>query len=410
VTSRAPRRASAAAVEPSTGRRAAFAGALSLAMGTGTFPAFAFGVLGPSLVTELGLSRVQLGLLTTVFFTVGGVGSLVAGTAVDRLGARRVMNAAFVVMAAALAAMAVSPSYPWLLVTAGVAGVSLATGNPTTNKLVSERIAPGRRGLIMGVKQAGVQVGAFLTGALLAPAASAWGWRQALLASTVVPLVGLALTSAAVPPDRLGEMRRRRGRERAHLPPVVRDLAIYAFLMGAGVAALNAYLPLYAVERLAMSLPLAGAVVGTIGLVGVVSRVVWGWASERLASYTTPLMVLAFGATTAIAAIMSAPAVGAWVLWPAAVVFGATAVTWNAVGMLALLVEVDTADAGRASGIVLFGFYTGFVPSPLVFGAVVDMTGSYVPAWLLLLGILAAAGAVVQRRSRPHEGKAQGWT
>lgn len=398
--------------ELSLGQRTGFAAALAVAMGTGTFPGFAFGVLAPFLVTEMGLSRVELGLLTTVFFSVGGVGSLSAGSAVDRFGARRVMVTAFVLVAAAVVAMAASPTYPWLLVAAAAAGLSLATGNPATNKAISERLRPGQRGLITGVKQAGVQVGAFLTGALLAPAATIWGWRPALLTSTLVPIAGLGLTLAAVPRDRPQPVRGEG--PRPPLRPVVRDLAVYAFLMGGAVAAINAYLPLYAVERLSMSVPLAGAVAATIGLVGVVSRVAWGWGSERLQTYTMPLMVLAFGATVAIAMILLAPALGAWALWPAAVVFGATAVTWNAVGMLALLVEVEAADAGRASGIVLFGFYTGFVGSPLLFGAFVDATGSYVPAWATVLLVLALAGALVLFRHRsPHrslQGEEVAWT
>ncbi|MEX2374420.1 MAG: MFS transporter, partial [Dehalococcoidia bacterium] len=383
------------------GHRGAFATALVLAMGTGTFPGFAFGVLGPSLVTELGLSRVELGLLTTVFFTIGGFGSLSAGRAVDRIGARRIMVAAFAAVAAALVAIAGAPSYPWLLVAAGAAGFSLAAGNPTTNKAVAEHLPPGSRGLTMGAKQAGVQLGAFIAGVLLAPAATMWGWRQALLTSALVPVLGIGLTLLAVPADQSENVRGKR-EPRTKLPRIVHDLAIYAFLMGAAVAAVNAYLPLYAVERLAMSLPTAGAVAATIGFVGMVSRVLWGWGSERLASYAIPLMVLSFGATVAIGAVLFAPALGAWVLWPAAVVFGATAVTWNSVGMLALLDRVNSADAGRASGIVLFGFYTGFVPSPLVFGAIVDVSDNYDIAWTVVLSVLVLAGALVFYR---HSGK-----
>jgi len=408
VKSEVPREAPAAVFEPSLGHRGAFVMALVLAMGTGTFPGFAFGVLGPSLVTELELSRVELGLLTTVFFAIGGFGSLSAGTAVDRFGARRIMVAAFAIVAAALVAMAGASSYSWLLVAAGAAGLSLAAGNPTTNKAVSEHLLPGNRGLTMGAKQAGVQLGAFIAGVLLAPAATMWGWRQALLTSALVPVIGIGLTRWAVPAN--GSTVVRRGRQpRTQLPRTVYDLAIYAFLMGAAIAAVNAYLPLYAVERLAMSLPTAGAVAATIGFVGMVSRVLWGWGSERLASYAMTLMVLAFGATVAIAAVLLAPIFGAWTLWPAAVIFGATAVTWNAVGMLALLDRVESADAGRASGIVLFGFYTGFVPSPLVFGAIVDASDSYGIAWTLVLSVLVLAGALVFHR-HSAKGRIASWT
>ena len=69
-------------------------------MGTSTFAGYAFGVLGPNLVDEFDISRCQLGLLTAVFFLVGGPLSLVAGPATDRFGARRVMLIAFAIAAA----------------------------------------------------------------------------------------------------------------------------------------------------------------------------------------------------------------------------------------------------------------------------------------------------------------------
>ena len=79
------------------------------------------------------------------------------------------MLIAFAIAAATLVAMALAPAYPAMLVAAGLAGLALATGNPVTNKLVAVHLPPGTRGLVMGGKQAGVQVGAFMAGALLAP-------------------------------------------------------------------------------------------------------------------------------------------------------------------------------------------------------------------------------------------------
>jgi hypothetical protein len=65
--------------------------------------------------------------------------------------------------------------------------------------------------------------------------------------------------------------------------------------------------------------------------------------------------------------------------------------------MLAVISEVGPADAGRASGRVLFGFYTGFVPSPVAFGALVDATGSYLVSWGLVMVLLAAAALWARR-------------
>src|SRR4029079_11834274 len=171
------------------GARLSFALVLALAMGTSTYAGYAFGVLGPTIRDEFAISRFQLGLLTACFFLVGGLLCFAAGRATDRYGARRVMVSAFAVAASSMVGMAAAPSFPWMLALAVAAGLALATGNPVTNKLVADHLPPGRRGLVMGGKQAGVQVGAFLAGALLAPLAVQVGWRTAFGCSAAIPLL-----------------------------------------------------------------------------------------------------------------------------------------------------------------------------------------------------------------------------
>ena len=100
--------------------------------------------------------------------------------------------------------------------------------------------------------------------------------------------------------------------------PGVRWSSAYAFLMGSGIAAINAYLPLYLVERGGAAPELAGAVVATIGLVGIFSRVAWGWASERMPTFTLPLLLLGVGAVVAIGLVLAIERVGLWLAWPAA--------------------------------------------------------------------------------------------
>jgi predicted MFS family arabinose efflux permease len=376
--------------------RLAFGVVLALAMGTSTFAGYAFGVLGPNLVHEFDISRSQLGLLTAVFFLVGGPLSLVAGPATDRFGARRVMLIAFAIAAATLVAMALAPAYPAMLVAAGLAGLALATGNPVTNKLVAVHLPPGTRGLVMGGKQAGVQVGAFVAGALLAPLAAQFGWRAALGWVALVPIAALVAAVVVVPSDTTSAVEPHDPAAHSSLPRGVRWLALYAFLMGSGVAAVNAYLPLYLVEGGEASQEMAGVVVATIGLVGIFSRLVWGWASERMPTFSLPLLMLGGGAVVAIGLILAIERVGLWVAWPAAILFGATAVTWNAVGNLAVITESGTGLAGRASGLLTFGFYMGFVGSPVLFGLLVDATGSYNLAWSLIgLGFAATVLVIV---------------
>jgi hypothetical protein len=94
------------------------------------------------------------------------------------------------------------------------------------------------------------------------------------------------------------------------------------------------------------------------------------------------------------AALLAAPAVGVWALWVGALGMGATAVSWNSVGMLAVMVEAGDERAGGASGVVLMGFLGGLGVGPPLFGWSVDRYDSYGPGLTGLLIVLSIATVV----------------
>src|SRR5690606_27404182 len=91
-------------------------------------------------------------------------------------------------------AIGAAPSYGWLAGVSILCGVVQGLANPATNRLIMSQAVLGRRGLLTGVKQAGVQAGNFLGGILLPiGAASAMGWRGAVGTAALVPFLGIAL-------------------------------------------------------------------------------------------------------------------------------------------------------------------------------------------------------------------------
>lgn len=378
----------------STAWRAAFTLSLAAGMAASTVVQFLFGVLAPFLIDEFGISRSQLGLLTTASFVVGGVISPSAGGLVDRIGGRRVFVASMALMAAAISGMAMAASYIWMLLAAALAGFTLASCNPTTNKLISAHTLPGERGVIMGVKQAGVQFGAFAVGFTLPVAADLWGWRAAVALTISLPVACAVSVLVLVPHDRRDHLAVPPEDDRTNVTPLVRWLSLYAFLMGGGVAIVGTYLPLFAREEVGFSVGRAGMLAGIIGLIGIVSRIAWGWGTERLGHYPLALGILAIGAVVASLATLLSPRTGAWMIWGAAVLFGLTAITWNAIGMLAIVAEVGMHAAGRASGLVQSAFYGGFVVTPALFGYSVDRTDEWTWGWWGVVGIFTAATVV----------------
>lgn len=371
--------------------RVGFGATLTLAMAVGTLFPFVLGVLAPFIVSDLGLSRARFGSLTSVYYLVGIVGSLVIGFLVDRVGGRRMLVVLFVTGGVSLVVLAGAPGYLVLALGAFFGGLSTAGVNPVTNQLMAAFVPRGRQGILVGVKQSGVYVGSFLVGAGLPVLAEAFGWRTAIATATTLAAVGLALTLAFVPP---------------HEPPTsdtpaadapradVRGLvglAIATLLIGTGVAAAAVYLALYAFEALGFSASAAGLVVALSALVTVVARIVWGRSAERRGDVGGLLVVLAVLSVASLSLVLAAEAVGGWLLWVGALAVGLSGNALNAVVMLAIVRDADPAVTGRASGVIQLAFYIGMLITPIGFGWLVDLTGSYVPGWasVTIAGALA---------------------
>lgn len=372
-----------------------FAAAVTLAMSASTFAMFALGTLAPFITDDLGLSRSELGSLTAVMFVVGALGSPVAGRAVDAFGGRPVVIALAAAAGTGFVMAGVAPAYGVLVAAVAVAGIAVACGNPSTNKLVAAKAPPGRRGLVMGVKQSGVQLGGVVAGVALPAIAAAAGWRAAMLASAIVPAAALVAAKILVPPDRPGPApppASARGLRRA-----LGWLAGYAFLMGMSVAVIGAYLTLYAHEELGYTEAAAGLVAALMGAVGFGARILWGRLSDAFRTTTTLLAALA-ATSVASQLVLWAAAGTPWLVWLGAAGTGASSGAWNGVGMVAIVSALDERDAGRGSGLVLLAFYGGYVVSPVLFGLSLDHTGSYDLGWAAVTASYAGAAAIATAR------------
>ena len=396
---------------------------------------FALGALAPELAADLHLTRSLLGAIMTTYYVVAAVVSLLAGRWIGHVGGRRAVAGLLVVAAAGFAATAAAPTYGWLLAGVGIAGMATAMSNPVTNAVLAGGDYGGRRGTLVGVKQAGVQIGAFVAGAALPPLAFAADWRVALLCCTAVAIVLLPLIAAVpadtrarthvsgstVPAGGRGTVRGDPGdpgdEERARdddgrAPRDPRDtrdprspvpyLVGYASLMGAGMSTVTAYLALYAHEEIGLGQRAAGLLLAVIGIGAVVARVAWPALAGRLrGGWRSGLLAMAGAAIAGIVLFLVADAVGAWALWAGAVVLGCSGSAWTALAMLAVIRTVPAHRVAGDSGRVLAGFYVGLCLTPPAFGAIVDAAGDYRLAWgLTAVAFVAATGLSLRSRSR----------
>lgn len=366
-------------------------------MATTTFPIIVASVLATSFIDEFEISRAQNGLLITASTLVGALVSPLCGKLTDRLGAVRSTTLTLLAGAFTLTALALSPTYAVLIGAALLSGFPNGWGNPTTNALVADNIAVGSRGIVTGVKQSGVQIGTFLGGLLLPVFTAWWNWRVAVLMFLAMPLGGLLGMIGREDVERhestttvLAEGR---------LPTSINWIAAYGLISGLATSAMIGNLPLFAEEDQLWSETLAGTILAVVGFTGIFSRIFWSRWSERALGHGRTLRILAWMTmcTSILLALASLGTFPSWVLVPAAFLFGAGAIAWNAVGMVAVMEIAPPHLIGKGTGVVLLGFLFGHSIGAPLMGWSVDTLGTYTPGWLAT-GLLMALSAILALR------------
>ncbi|MFF3686619.1 MFS transporter [Streptomyces sp. NPDC002187] len=350
---------------------------------------FLLGALGPRLVDELGISPTVLGLTTTIGFGTAAVLSPTGGRLVDRIGPRRALVVLLMVSALALALIGAAPGAPLLLAAVALGGLPQALANPATNKAILASVPLDRRGAVTGMKQSGVQLGAFAAGLPLAALAGGLGWRGAVWTAAASALFTglwtLRVLPSDPPPLSAGP--------RTPLVPrgLVAWLAVFSLLLGSGIASVNTYLALFGAQKLGMGPTAAAALVAVLGVAGIAGRVGWSKAAgpgraEWLPGWLAAGSVMAAGLLAA--ALYAAP-----LAWVAAVAVGVFAVSGNAVSMVLVMQRAAPGRAGQDSALVAAGFFAGFAVGPPLFGLLAER-GRYGAGWLLVAAEFAAACAV----------------
>ena len=394
-----------------------------------SYQIFFLAVLAVDIIADLDLSRAELGFIGAINTATGALSAPFTGRLTDRIGAWMAAITGMCIGSLGMAVMALSPNAAVLSLSALISGIPQGWGNPATNALIAERVAPGAQGTITGIKQSGVQFGVFLSGFTL-PTLALWsGWRGSAWVYCAAFAIGAVATAVLLPrhpngfvgtlasppsPQMEAGTISGRGNENPQaaagsggivdtaekgvgteapstIDPWILRLAGYALLMGMAGGAIGRFFPLWAEEAIGLSTTRAGLLVALTGLLGIGARIVAGRVAETIISPQRLLRILAgLGGAYAVMLVLT-PILGPWLLWPGTV-FNAVGIgAWNAVAMLAIIMVVPRALAGRASGIVMFGFLGGLsISSPLT-GWVVDEWGSYQPVWVACVVLTSLA-------------------
>ncbi|WP_306209616.1 MFS transporter [Actinoplanes sp. RD1] len=385
-----------------------------LAVATVTQAAAAFfvqglGALGVLLQRELGLSATQLGLLMSAAQLAPLAGLLVAGELLDRFGERWVVGAGAGLVGGALVTGMLAPGYAALLVVLLVAGAGYSTVQPGGSKSVAAWFDSSRRGVAMGVRQAGLPLGAALASASLPAVGAAFGWRATLGVGGAVALAGAVLFVATYrqppSPGTAGgsQIGSRRGllRDPVLLRALACGVALIAVQCGIGLLTV-----LHLHEKADLSPGRAALVLVAAQGAGVAGRILLAAISDRRRrNGRQGVVTVSLVAVLAALVLLMTPAGWSPVVAGAAFVWlGFFGIGWYG-PWVALVTEAAPAGrTGFALGLAMAVNQVVIVLVPPVLGLLRDTSGGFLAPWGLLAGLIVAAlAAAATRITRPAD-------
>jgi NNP family nitrate/nitrite transporter-like MFS transporter len=362
-----------------------------------------FGVIGIPIRKTLGLNATEFGLLTATPVLTGSLIRVPLGLWTDRFGGRVVLAVLMAATAPALYLMAYATAFWHFIVIGlfvGLAGGAFSVGTP----YVARWFPKERQGFAMGVYGAGnsgAAVNKFVAPALLV----AFGWTvvpKVYAAVMLGALVVFLLGSRSDPSHRVPATVTLREQLRALKDPAVIKYCQYYSIVFGGYVALSLWMVQYYIGEYGLDIRIAALLAACFSLPGGVLRAVGGWLSDRYGAHGVTWWVM-------------------WVSWVCLFLlsypqtrFTVHTVTGDATfhvglnvyGFTALLAVLGVAFAfgkasvfkyisdeyprniGAISGIVgLAGGLGGFV-LPILFGALLDLTGVRSSAFMLMYGVV----------------------
>ena len=368
-----------------------------------TFTTLSLAAIAPDVASGLGVSAELVGFQVSLIYLGAAAMSTVAGFQLRRWGPVRVSQASLVFCAMG-AGLAVIPSLAAIAVGSLVIGFGYGMTNPAASELLLRSIPAHRRNLIFSIKQTGVPIGGVLAGLTAPTISQSFGWQWA----PAVAAISCLLLVLSMQPLRAGWDADRdpaaRLRERPFdamtevwrsLP--LRWLSVSGFFYAAVQLCLATFVVTLLVTDAGFGLIAAGAVLAIVQAGGVVGRVAWGWAADRLGHSLVALIVMGgaciIGALLVMAVSADWSAAAIYILFA---LFGINALGWTGVFQVEAARYAAPDKLGAVIGGISAPAYGGVIVGPAVFSVAFAAIGSYTTTFALValfavLGMLSLA-------------------
>ncbi|MGV0980736.1 MAG: MFS transporter [Polynucleobacter sp.] len=362
-----------------------------------------FGVIGIPIKKALNLNATQFGLLTATPILTGSLVRVPLGIWTDRFGGRIVMFILMLSTVIPIWMMAYATEY-WHFLTiglfVGLAGGSFSVGTP----YVARWFPKNRQGFAMGVYGAGnsgAAVNKFVAPALVV----AFGWTMVPQVYAAV-MLGMAILfwmfSASDPSHLVSSNISFKDQLKALKDPKVLRYCQYYSIVFGGYVGLSLWMVQYYVGEFGLEIRTAALLAACFSLPGGVLRAIGGWLSDKYGAHQVTwwvmwvswvcLFLLSYPQTDFTIQTINGPqtyhiGLNIYAFTTLMAILG---VSW-AFGKASVFKYIGDDypnNIGTISGIVgLAGGLGGFI-LPIMFGAILDITGVRSSAFMLMYGVV----------------------
>jgi len=364
----------------------------------------------PLIQRDLGLTTLQIGLLTSAFFWTYVPGQMIAGWLVDRLGGHLALTLGFALWSLATALTGLAGGFVVLVGLRVLLGLGETVAFPALSKLFAEAVPPSDLGLVNSIAVAGISLGpgvGVLAGGFLI---AALGWRPMFFIFGAIALLWL------LPWSVYGRARAGSGRTEAPAPPAYRAILSRRVLWGAtlghfcnlyGLYFVLSWMPLWLVGQRGYSVVGMAKLLSVVYTVTALGTIFSGWLCDRLirAGYSingvrkSACVIGHLGGTVGLlGCALADPHTAIASLFLGAICLMMVQI-WPVTQILA-----GARAAGRWVGVQNCLANTAGIIGPTVTGWIVDRTGSFDAAFVLAAGVVlvgALGWGVVLTRVEP---------
>lgn len=387
------------------------------------FGRFAIGMLLPSMASTLNLSYSEMGFISTANFLGYLVSVLVSGHWALRIGSRRLIFFALLLVGITMVLIGRANSFAYLLPLYLLTGIGSGAANVPVMALVSSWVASRRRGRAAGFIVIGSGFAIIISGKLIPfinRLAGPEGWRISWLVLgivvAVIAFIGLLLirnrpeekglkplgddddpgvhagstnSAASVSSPETSVYKRR----------TIYYLGAIYFLFGYTYVIYATFIVTALVKERGFSEAVAGTFWAWVGFLSLFSGPVFGTLSDRLGRKSGLIIVFSLQMLSYLLVATKLP--GAF-LYLSIAFYGIVA--WSIPSIMAAAVGdyVGVQKAGQAFGLITFIFGFGQITGPAIAGVLAEKSGSFSSSFYMAAAFAAAAIALTAFLKRPH--------